>query len=670
MQSAIKEKVNFQEYVEWAFKENTNTMKNQEEKDIQFHSYHEIDGEEMGQVLWLFRKCVSISKIQKLKKLFLDYLFILNHIINFLLTIIHYSQPTKEQISRLMKSIGIIQTEEELQLVKLENNELLSIVYQKEVVQSLEKITKEDFKTLFQIIFDLKDISTEEIKKISELGMLFDQENNKQEYQPSKLKQDFGIIMANIIQIEKIEVDQKTLLQRSIKMEQRKKEKAYAKKLQDLSEHKQQILKFSKLIYHQQPQRKLLLYDGTIITANIWYSKKDQYCVPISLQIDTNVNYFSFRIEYLNDEDVLRQDQVLTYRGPVNDNFDPNVKKTQYDLGIKGELSLQQNSYRGCFSDGLFDGIGSIYFGNKLYFDGEFKVGIKNGLGRELQTNDGDYLEGNYENGKKIGLFQHIQLHEGKRFLNPSKPHICFQNGKEVKYLNQEFQLQKKRSNLNPNRYLLNFRDCGINNYQLQSLQTGRWLNSSIIDLVISQIQTLRQLISNSYINDQTTVFINCSQSQDIFGSLITKNEEIQTEVFKEIIDNSKKKQPSRFVFYLNLDRSHFLSVVYENQHLYLIDSMKDKRADLFYQMVKLLSHFNFTVYGFWQDLEVSQQYNSYDCGMFTIYYVSQIIKNIDLSIPQMIEKQCFNVQQSRIDYARYLLANRFFQLGIELLDL
>ncbi|CAK85500.1 unnamed protein product (macronuclear) [Paramecium tetraurelia] len=669
MQSLIKEKVNFQEYVRWAFEQNKDTMKNQEDQDIQFHSYHELDGEEMGQVIWLFRKCGSINKIKKLNGLFLGQLFILNHIINFLLTIIHYSKPAKESISRLMKSIGIIQTDEELQLVKQENDELLSIVYEKEVVQMLETVTKEDFKILFQVIFDLKDISTEEIKKISELGMLFDQNQSQQEYSPSILKQNFGIIMAQIIQIEKIEIDQNTLLQSSIKLEQKKKEKAQAKKIQELSQHKQQIIKFSKVIYHQQPQRKLLLYDGTIITGNIWDSYQDQYCVPISLSIDTNVVYFSFRIEHLNDEQLFRKDQVFTYKGPVNENFDPNVKKAQYDLGIKGQLSQQQNTYRGCFSDGLFDGIGSLYIGNQLYFDGEFKLGIQYGFGRELQNNE-DYLEGNFENGKKNGLFQFIKLHEGKKYLDTSKPQKCFQNGKEVLYLNQGYQLQKKKSNLNPTRYLLNFGDYGVNNYQLQSLQPGRWLNSGIIDLVISQIQTYREQISQSYKQDQRTVFINCSQSQDIFGSLISKNDEIQTKIFRQIIDYSKKQQPSRFVFYLNLDRSHFLSVVYENQTLYLIDSMKDKRADLLYQMVKLLNQSNFAVKNSWQVCEVSQQYNQYDCGMFTIYYISQIMKNIDLSIPQMFEKQCFNVQQSRINYARYLLANRFFQLGIEILEL
>lgn len=36
------------------------------------------------------------------------------------------------------------------------------------------------------------------------------------------------------------------------------------------------------------------------------------------------------------------------------------------------------------------------------------------------------------------------------------------------------------------------------------------------------------------------------------------------------------KEKPLRFVFYFNLDRGHFLSVVYENNKLYLIDSMKN----------------------------------------------------------------------------------------------
>lgn len=65
MQTENNEKMNFLEYVKWAFLENKNTMQNQEEHEILFCSLNSLDADEMGQVIWLFRRCQSINKLER-----------------------------------------------------------------------------------------------------------------------------------------------------------------------------------------------------------------------------------------------------------------------------------------------------------------------------------------------------------------------------------------------------------------------------------------------------------------------------------------------------------------------------------------------------------------------------------------------------------------------------
>ncbi|CAD8043329.1 unnamed protein product [Paramecium primaurelia] len=673
METQKNQQMNFQEYVKWAFEENKNTMQNQNDKELLFQSLNSIDGDDMGDVIWLFRKCSSQQQIENQNTLFIDNMYILNHVINFLLTIIHYSKLTQQDITRLMMSIGIIKKQVELQLFHLENEKLLSIEYERQKIQRLEEINKQDFRILFQIIFELKEIFEEEYKQISELRICFSENDQETESSPSQLKQNFGIIMAQLNQSKKnnlIEIEQTK--------QSEKKQKLQKANEQQLIKNQQQQIKLCKVIYGQNTKKIILLENGSIVTGNIWISDQDQYLIPLSVSLQTHVEYFNQGIEHMNEDQLFRKDVVISYLGPVNNHFNPNVSKAEYEMNILGKLTQnregQNYHYEGYFNDGFFDGQGKLYIANNLQYKGEYRVGMKHGEGIELYHKD-YYLEGNYEFGRKNGVFRLTQKIGDKIWqVKQQEPQILYKNGIEVKNQNQgqgyQFEL-KKKSSLTPSRILLNYGEYGINNFQLKSLQPGRWLNSSIIDIVIGQILILRFKIMDKINNDYNTVFINCNQFQDIFGSLVTKGDGIQTQIFQQIIDGQKKQEkPFRFVFYFNLDRGHFLSVVYENKKLYLIDSMKDKKENLLYQMKKLLNYFNFQVEGDWQNFQVSQQNNSYDCGIYTIYYISQIIKNIDQSIPKMILNKCFNVEQSRINYVRYLLAKNILQFGVELLQI
>ncbi|CAD8135038.1 unnamed protein product [Paramecium pentaurelia] len=671
METENNQKMNFQEYVKWAFEENKNTMQNQKQEELLFQSLNSIDGDDMGDVIWLFRKCSTKNQLDNQNTLFLEKMYILNHIINFLLTIIHYSKSTQQVITKLMRSIGIIIKQVELQLFHLEDKELLSIVYEREKIQRLEEINKQDFRILFQIIFELKEISEEQYKNISDLSIFFSEKDKGTESSPSSLKQNFGVIMAQINQSKEID-----LIKIEQTKQQEKKQKLKKPNEQQLIKNQQQQIKLCKVIYGQNTKKIILLENGSIVTGNIWISYQDQYLIPLSVSLYTHVEYFNQGIEHMNEDQLFRKDVVLSYLGPVNNHFNPNVSKAQYELNILGKLTQnregQNYQYEGCFNDGFFDGQGKLYIANNLQYKGEYRVGMKHGEGIELYHKD-YYLEGNYECGRKNGVFRLTQKIADKIWqVKQQEPQKLYKNGIEVNNQNQGYQFElKKKSSLAPSRILLNYGEYGINNFQLKSLQPGRWLNSSIIDIVIGQILILRFKIMDKINNDYNTVFINCNLFQDIFGSLVTKGDGIQTQIFQQIIDSQKKQNKTfRFVFYFNLDRGHFLSVVYENKKLYLIDSMKDKKENLLYQMKKLLNSFNFQVEGDWQDFQVSQQNNSYDCGVYTIYYISQIIKNIDQSIPKMIQNKCFNVEQSRINYVRYLLANNFLQFGIELLQI
>ncbi|CAD8053728.1 unnamed protein product [Paramecium sonneborni] len=684
------EKMNFIDYVKWAFIENEKSRKQVEDDEnlaISSSSFKLLDGDEMGKIHWMFRRCQSQTKLKEQGNFYTQNYFILNHIFYFLLTIINDGKSTYEQILRLMKSIGINYEEEMLQLVHIEDDELLKLKYEKQKVQKKENINQQDFRTLLKIILEIKEISIEQSNEIIDLRNIFDLKTN---LELASIFEQLPFIMLQINAFQGKEFKEKEAKLKKEKENEKEKEKL--KKQQQQQQHEYQFkqvqliqqekIKFGKVLHrlkHKEQQNQILLFDGTIVTGKFWISHHEPSYIPLPINFNMNAFYCNARISHYNEEIKQKINSSLLYQGSVNDQFDPHVNKLQYQEEIDGILKFLDDNdvfqYKGCFQDGLFDGIGRMYRHGYLQYIGEFKGGVRHGLGKELFAQDGTYLCGKFENDKKDGIFTLEKCIDystrDKKWLKYNQGQKLFQNGKELILKREPQQLLLRRlQSTAPVRTILNYGESGITNYQLKSLQAGKWLNSNIIDIVIQSVLTQRFLISPNLKNNNT-IFINCAKFQDIFGSLISKDQPIENQVFKDIIDNHNNNQKQlRFVFFFNLDRGHFLSVVYENEKLYLIDSLKDKKADLLHQIKKLLKDFNFNVIDGWQDIPVSQQKNSYDCGIYTINYICQIIKNIELSIPEMIKKNCFIIEQIKINMIRYLIGTYFLQLGIELLQL
>ncbi|CAD8061715.1 unnamed protein product [Paramecium sonneborni] len=682
----VNEKMNFIEYVRWVFMENQNSSRQVEEiekLDVSLASLQQLDGDDMGKIHWMFRRCQSQEMLDLQTKFFLENHFILNHIFFFLLTIIHNTQATLEQISRLMKSIGIIQEEYELKLYHIENDELLKLSFEKIKIQTIDSINQQDFQKLFQVITIIKEISKVQFQELKELNKELDNEN----FNLFSIVQNLPAIMLEINSFQEKEFEEQIKKQQLQEKNKQKDRQRKSQKRQKENEKvqpqqvKQETIRMSKVIHHlkdKDQQNQILLFDGTIISGKIWIPNQDIYSIPLSISIQNQVKYFNIRMTHLNEGLKIDNYTILQYQGPLNNQFNPNVSKDQYYENVDGILTYYNDAdsfqYKGCFQDGLFDGIGRMYKWGSLQYIGDFRAGIKHGFGKECFQNE-VFLHGKFENNKKNGIFTFYKCNDystrdkvWEQLKN--QPQKMYYQGNEVQYIYQanDFNSQQQKSLIAPSRLIINYGDYGINNYQLKSLQPGRWLNSAIIDIVIKSIQTQRFLINQNYQNN--TIFVNCAQFQDIFGSLITKDQPIETEVFKKIIDQHNMQKPLRFVFYFNLDRSHFLSVVYEDEKLYLLDSLNNRNPDLLHQIKKLLQIFEFNVIGDWQDFFISQQKNSYDCGVYTINYLCQIIKNIQLSIPEMIKKNCFRIEQSKINYIRYLIEKNFLQLGIELLQI
>ncbi|CAD8056935.1 unnamed protein product [Paramecium sonneborni] len=679
MGTEIKEPFNFQQYVDWAFEQNKGTYiyKTQNEQSLTKTNYFttQIRDEQINGIIWLFRKCQTISEIDNQNKAFLEHQHILRHVFLFLLILVK-KYKDQRKIYALMNSTGILFENEELKLcIPNEKFDILQQTYYKKDFDNIGAHLTENCKSILERWAELKN------------------EPNDFNFGLPKSDKEFLNDFPRISACLNLKQNIKLIEQKKQKEEGKKMlEKLQKERLFQSSLRKEQIqfVQLVKVVNHKKPnylnQSLILQPNGNLIIGKIWFPNNQTDLCPLWLSYNFQVQSYN----HLNNfnQELKQYIGFLTYTGPVNDYFEPQT----YDYNEETEGIMQTNNQhelimKGGFKNGLFEGKKNrIYIGCILIFYGSFKNGQKHGEGYELNQQFQTFFRGLYESNQKQGIFVDCKLinyqNREKEFSKIGSRQEYYKNN--IKY-NQipEWAQQVYNVNQNPACVLLNFNEYGINNFQLSSLRPGGWINSSLIDILLQQQISLVNysniINQNKQGNKMKTLFLNCSQCQDIFGSMITKNDDINDLIFQEAFlkhqesCNQEKVQSNkknmRIVFYLNLDRSHFLSVVYDNEKLYIIDSLNDTREPLKFQMKKLLMKYQFHVEDK-DDVTLSQQQNSFDCGVYTIYYVSQFIKNQNLTIKEMIDKQCFKVSQSKVNYIRYLIYQNLVGNGASIMEL
>ncbi|CAD8144962.1 unnamed protein product [Paramecium octaurelia] len=669
---------NFQQYIDWVFEENQDTYMSDRNQLIPTQTnlvITAIHDDQIQNLTWLFRKCHNEREQTKQDNVFLQFYRMIRSIFLFLLLFVN-KKIDATRITTLMNSISILQDKKILQLFLADPR--LDILEQQYSLDSiLQQGTEQErnFQVLLDIWSDLKD------EKLDGSTLTLPKSD-------CEFLVDFARVHAclTISQNNKIAAKKREKEKQITQMMELEKEKQ-AQRLFQSQLRKEQIhfLKIVKIVHKEGSQSIFLQPNGNIVKGKVWFPQHTPHLCP--LWLSSNFEILSLYFNNNLNADLRKYCGLISYKGPVNDYFEPHTY--EFDNEIEGVMEAISNdtTYKGGFKNGLIDGTNRVYYKpNVLQYYGGHKNGQKHGEGYILeypsQPNQPIYMKGHFESNQKQGLFvNHILVDSTKRekiFQRLGNIQEYYKHGQK-----SEIEIQQYKPSQNPSCQLLNFYEYGINNFQLASLRPGGWINSSIIDILLKQLLTL---VNNSNLTNQNngiskikTIFINCSQFQDIFGSMVTKGEKINTELndIKQSImmhdklnGNNDNFQNIRIVFYFNLDRSHFLSALYESEQLYLIDSLKDNRKAVVHQITQFLQFFGLKVQGLNENFRVSQQQNSFDCGAYTIFYVSQIIKNQHLTIEQMIKKNCFEISQPQINYLRYLIYLNLIGDGASIMQL
>ncbi|CAK58262.1 unnamed protein product (macronuclear) [Paramecium tetraurelia] len=674
---------NFLQHVSWAFEQNEGTyvfdshQLNQTQTKL-FTTV--IQDDQIKHLTWLFRKCHNESELQKQNAAFIDLQRMIIHIFKFLLLFVS-NKMDDTKLRTLMNSISILNENNILQIYLPDPDpDILHQKYSRDSILRQGDDQEKNFEVILNIWFELKD---ETIKDIILPQSDF------------QFLQDLQRLNAclNMNQSSKIAAKNKDReKEKKRKMELEKEKQAQKMFQSQLRKEQLHSMKMVKIAYKEGSQSLFLQPNGNIVKGKVWFPYNSPHLCPLWLS-----SKFEILSSYFNNNlnaDLRKYCGLVSYSGPVNDYFEPHTYDFDNETeGIMKTLS-DETTYKGGFKNGLIDGTNRVYNNaSTLLYYGGYKIGQKHGEGYSLeyysQQNQPTYMKGQYESNLKQGLFVNHILVDGskreKQFQKQGSIQEYYKNG--IKHDRLPADIQQYKASQNPSCYLLNFNEYGINNFQLASLRPGGWINSSVIDILLKQ---LLFLVNNSNLPSQNTgiqnmktCFINCSQFQDIFGSMVTKGEKINHKIFDEMNDlhqsylmkdklNGENQfvQNFRIVFYFNLDRSHFLSAVFENERLYLIDSLRDNRKAVVHQITLFLQYFGFKVQEQNENFRISQQQNSFDCGAYTIFYVSQIIKHQHLTIEQMINKNCFEISQSQINYLRYLIYLNLIGDGASIIQL
>ncbi|CAD8112470.1 unnamed protein product [Paramecium primaurelia] len=316
--------------------------------------------------------------------------------------------------------------------------------------------------------------------------------------------------------------------------------------------------------------------------------------------------------------------------------------------------------YKGCIDQNklLPNGKGEIHFNNDQKFFGQFKEGFADGI---CNINNNDYtleyrwgwrhgpFEQKFENCKIKGSFKNNLLHGTLTEFNENgemiEPQQYYLNNVRVEYPPQIENL------IQTTRYLFDYKDYSINNYQFIGLNEYNWINQTIIDFYLELIQDYFRIINP----DKTILLINTIMCQDIFSSMVSDISN-QISIPQKIEELILQNIHNRIILIMNIDRSHFVTLVFQNNTLFLLNSMNyflDNRI-----LEKVIQIFPLSEKQIeMKILPVPQQQNGYDCGLYSIFNVLLQYINIDTPVDQID----YSIETpQKINYLRQHLRNVF----------
>ncbi|CAD8209050.1 unnamed protein product [Paramecium octaurelia] len=300
-------------------------------------------------------------------------------------------------------------------------------------------------------------------------------------------------------------------------------------------------------------------------------------------------------------------DNQSVYRGGLDrDTLLPNGR---------GEIQSQANTkFIGQFKEGFADGRCNIDNDERMY---HYSWGWKHGPFEEktqyCQTS-GCYKD-NLLHGKVTQITEQDSKIETQEYY--------YYNNVQVEYPPQEYR------NCQTTRYLFNHKEFSINNFVFLGLRESNWINQLLIDYYLELIQGYFRMMNP----DNQIMLINTVMSQDIFSSIVScQNSQIS--IPKEIEELILKNAFNRIILILNVDRSHFVTLVFQNNTLYMLNSMNyndemilEKVNLLFQPLEKQIEK---------RILRVPQQENGHDCGLYSIFNVLLQYLNIEIPVDQI----------------------------------
>ncbi|CAK67039.1 unnamed protein product (macronuclear) [Paramecium tetraurelia] len=352
----------------------------------------------------------------------------------------------------------------------------------------------------------------------------------------------------------------------------------------------------------------------------------------------------------------------------------PTIMENQLPLGYQCLLYINQIGYMPIPQDFLYDrsvyrggldrdtflpnGRGEIQSKTSTKFIGQFKEGFADG---RCNIDNDDIMfhyswgwkhgpfEEKVQNCKTTGFFKNNLMHGEVKSITEQDSVtdtkiMYYYNNVRVEYPPQDYPKQQTT------RYLFMHKEFSINNYLFLGLRECNWINQLLIDYYLELIQDYFRVMNP----DNQIFLINTITSQDIFSSVISCSSS-DISIPKKIQELILKNAFNRLIIILNVDRSHFVTLVFQNNTLYMLNSMNYCDEMILEKVSFLFLHLHLEKQIERRILTVPQQENGHDCGLYSIFNV--LLQYINVNTP--VDQIDYNIETpERIAYLRQHLRN------------
>ncbi|CAD8098214.1 unnamed protein product [Paramecium primaurelia] len=398
-----------------------------------------------------------------------------------------------------------------------------------------------------------------------------------------------------------------------------------------------------KIIKPPNCKRLLLRPNGNII---INYVEQGDYLIFRKTQLYVNSqNFISIPVDF-------EQTNQTVYEGGID-----GIHFLPYGKGLFRNKYCQ---FDGQFKDGFASDFCTIELNQqKCKIQCQYQWGQRHGVYEE--ESDNYSIECYYQNNLKEGKFIQKQKKGDNQNVIQEK-YQYYKNGTIItkkEYNKNEYQ---KNINQKTTRYLLTHQEFTISNNIFKGFNYGEWLNQLCVDYYLQLVIDYYKLAQG-----QSIKLLNTIECQEIFSSLITTKES-KVVIFPQLMEiNLKLSEIDKLIFIMNVDRSHFLVLVYQNEYLYMLNSLNNKLDQVILdQVAKIFPKLKRAEKGKekMKIVNVAQQTNTFDCGIHSIYntilqykYFNKNVDEIEYQVTKkMMEKFRIHIKNVLInDYAHIL---------------